>query len=217
MAINSEISDQVFHVRVRGNDRILVGLNNGIVELRNRRGEIQEGFPLDLEFNLENPIHFKAGSTFANSRFTAISSEGILAEFDLNGQEYSRGQVDEPSSSARFSLAIDKARNDLVIVKQDINRLTILNKSGERIFEKDYDSSNGLEVQYYYLGVDKRLYIVRDKETGRLYLYNKTGTLVNENPLFSDYPVSVVYRKKQSKCYIYTANNQSVEIKSFTF
>lgn len=217
LAINSEISDKVFHVRVRSKDRIVIGLNNGTIQVRNRRGEIQEGFPIDLGFNLDNELHFKTGSTFESSRFTAISSEGLLVEFDLNGKEYSRRQVAEPSSSARFSMAIDKARNDLVVVKQDINRLTILKKSGERIFEKDYANDNELEVQYYYLGVDKRLYIVRDKQTGRLYLYNKAGTLVNETALFSDYPVSVIYRQKQSKCYIYTANNQSVEIKSFTF
>jgi hypothetical protein len=217
LAVNSEISDQVYHVRVRGNDRIVIGLKNGMVELRNRRGEIQDGFPFDLEFNLDNPLHFKTGSTFANSRFTAISSEGIVVEFDLNGREYAREQVDEPSSSARFSMAIDKARNDLVFYKQDLNRLTLINKEGQQIFEKDYDTDNALDLQYYYLGVDKRLYIVRDKVNGRLFLYNKTGNLVNENPLFSDYPISVVYRKKEAKCYIYTANNQSVEIKSFTF
>jgi hypothetical protein len=217
LAINSEISDQVFHVRVRGKDRLLIGLKNGLVHLRNRRGEMQDGFPFDLEFNLDNPIHFMAGSTFASSRFTAISSEGILVEFDLHGQEYVRKQVDEPSSSARFSLVIDKARNDLVIIRQDLNRLTILKKDGSKILEKDYETNNRLDVQYYYLGVDKRLYIVRDTKTGRLYLYNKAGNLVNENPLFSDYPISVVYRKKEAKCYIYSANNQSVEIKSFSF
>ena len=217
LAVNSEISDQVFHVRVRGNDRIVIGLKNGTIELRNRRGEIQPGFPLDLEFNLESPLHFKTGSTFESSRFTTVSSEGILVEFDLNGREYSRRQVGEPSSSANYALAIDKARNDLVIVRQDINRLALLQPDGQSILEKDYDSDHALDVQYYYLGVDKRLYIVRDTVTGRLYLYNKAGTLVNENPLFSDYPVSVVYRNKESKCYIYTANNQSVEIKSFSF
>lgn len=217
LSIDSEISDQVFHVRVRGKDRIVIGLSNGLIQLRNRRGELQDGFPFDLQFNLENPVHFKTGSTFNNSHFTTISTEGVLVEFDLNGREYARRQVGEPASSARFSLAIDKARNDLIITRQDINRLTIFNKDGSKILEKDYDSNNPLDVQYYYLGVDKRLYIVRDKLTGRLFLYNKAGNLVNENPLFSDYPVSVVYIKKQSKCYIYTANNQAVEIKSFSF
>jgi hypothetical protein len=217
LAVNSALSDQVFHVRVRGNDRIVIGQENGIIELRNRRGELQDGFPLDLEFNLESPLHFNPGSTFARSRFTTVSKEGILVEFDLNGKEYSRNQIGEPSSTARFSMAIDKARNDLVVTRQDLNRLTILDKDGKTIFEKDYDNDHHLEVQYYYLGVDKRLYIVRDTVTGRLFLYNKTGALVNENALFSDYPVSVVYRKKESKCYIYAANNQSVEIKSFTF
>lgn len=217
LALNSEISDQVFHVRVRGKDRIVIGLTNGTVQVLNRRAEMQPGFPIDLEFNLGGPLHFKTGSTFESSRFTAVSSEGILVEFDLNGREYARRQVGEASSSANYKMIIDKSRNDLVIARQDINRLTIMKQDGTPILEKDFDTDNNLDVQYYYFGVDKRLYIVRDTVTGRIYLYNKTGTLVNEGTLFSDYPVSVVYRKKQSKCYIYTANNQSVEIKSFTF
>ena len=217
LALRSELSDQIFHVRVRGKDRIVIGLANGTIEVRNRRGELENGFPIDLQYNLENPIHFRTGSTFSESRFTTLSNEGILVEFDLSGKEYARKQVDEPSQTASFSLVIDKSRNDLVLAKQDINRLTVLKKDGQQIFERDYDSASKKEVQYYYFGVDKRLYIVRDSDTGRIYLYNKSGELINAGTIFSDYPVSVVYRKKQAKCYIYAANNQSVEIKSFTF
>ena len=217
LVYNSEISDQVFHVRVRGKDRIIVGLTNGTIDVRNRRGEQQPGFPLDLEFNLKNPLHFNVGSTFAASRFTALSDEGLLVEFDLEGKEYARTQLHQPTGTAKFALVIDKARNDLIIARQDLNRLSILEKDGKLLFEKDFLDNNPKEVQYYNLGVDKRLYIIRDTQTSKVYLYNKAGTLINAGNVFSDYPLSVVYRNKESKCYIYTAINQTVEVKSFSF
>ena len=99
----------------------------------------------------------------------------------------------------------------------DVIKLPPGTKEGDVIFEKDY-SSNGLkEVQYYSLGVDKQLYIVRDVDTRKIYLYNKSGTLINSDILLSDYAVSVVYRKSLSMCYIYTANAQSVEVNYFSF
>lgn len=217
MAFNTELSTQVYHVRVRGKDRIVVGLTNGIIHLRNRRGEEQGGFPFDLAFNLQNPLHFKVGSTFKASRFTTLSSDGMIVQFDLEGNEYARTQLHQPSESSAFSLIIDKVKNDWIIARQDLNRLAVLNKEGNVKFEKDYESASIKEVQYYQFGVDKRLYVVRDSNSGRVYLYNTQGDIVNAGVIYSDYPLSVVYRKKQAKCYIYTARGQTVEVKSFSF
>jgi hypothetical protein len=217
LRFNSTLSDQIYHVRVRGKDRIIVGLENGIIEMRNRKAIRQPGFPIDLQFNLVNPLHFNVGSTFKDSRFTTISSEGMIAEFDLNGKLYARKQLDQPTGSSKFLLINDPAQNDFVIARQDLNRIAILNKTGEVIFEKDYQSNSKKDVQYYSLGVDKQLYIIRDTELGKVYIYNKNGTLINADDLYSDYPISVVYRKSQSKCYIYMAKNQSVEVSYFSF
>ena len=217
LSFNSTLSNQVFHLRVRGKDRIVVAQQNGIIDLRNRRGEAQPGFPIDLEFNIVNPLHFSVGSTFESARFVTISREGMLVNFDLNGKFYARSQLDQQTNSSTFTLINDAVQNDFVIARQDLNRLAVLTKNGKVIFEKDYPTNSEKEVQYYSLGVDKQLYIVRDVETGKLYLYNKRGTLINSDNLFSDYPVSIVYRKSKSMCYIYTSTGQSVEVNYFSF
>lgn len=217
LALNSALTDQLFHVRARGKDRIIIAKENGIVELRNRRGELQPGFPLDLQFNIDGPIHFKVGSTFKSSIFTAVAKEGLVIQFDLNGTTHLKNQIDMEGSSSAFNLIIDPVQNDYIIARQDLNRLTVLAKDGEQIFEKDYQVNSLKEVQYYSLGIDKQLFIVRDTESGKVYLYNKNGGLVNSNTLYSDYPVSIVYRKSQAKCYIYTAVGQLLEVNNFIF
>lgn len=217
LSFNSTISDQVFHVRVRGKDRIVVAQQNGNVDLRNRRGEVQPPFSVDLEFNIVNPIHFTVGSTFESARFVTISREGMMVTFDLNGKLYGRNQLDQPSNSSTFTLIKDAVNNDFVIARQDLNRLALLSRKGEVIFEKDYQTNGQKDVQYYSLGADKQLYIVRDVDARKIYLYNKSGTLINSDNLLSDYPVSIVYRKSQSMCYIYTSIAHSVEVNYFSF
>ena len=217
LSFNSTLSDQVFHVRVRGKDRIVIAQQNGNVDLRNRRSEEQPGFPLDLEFNVVNPIHFTIGSTFESARFVTISRGGMIVNFDLNGKLYAQRQLDQPTNSSVFTLIKDGVQNGFVIARQDLNRLALLTKEGKVIFEKDYSTNGRKEVQYYSLGVDKKLYIVRDVDTGKIYLYNKSGALINSDNLLSDYPVSIVYRKSQSMCYIYTSIAQSVEVNYFSF
>ena len=217
LAFNSALSNQTFHVRVRGKDRILVANQNGIIDLRNRRAEEQNGFPLDLQFNINNPIHFAVGSTFEAAKFTTISKEGMVMQFDLNGRVYGKDQLYQPTGSSEFSLVIDAAQNDFVITRQDLNRLTLLNKEGGEIFSKDYQTNGKKDIQYYSLGVDKQLFIIRDLDTRKVYLYNKDGILFNSDDIFSDYALSVVYKKSNSKCYIYTAEGQSIEAKHFSF
>jgi hypothetical protein len=217
LAFNSALSDQTFHVRVRGKDRILIAMQNGIIDLRNRRAEEQSGFPLDMQFNINNPIHFKVGSTFESARFTTISKEGMIMQFDLNGRVYGKDQLYQSTGSSEFSLVIDAVQNDFVIARQDLNRLTLLSREGNEIFAKDYQTNGKKDVQYYSLGVDKQLFIVRDLESGKVYLYNKDGILFNSDYIFSNCPLSIVYRKSKSKCYIYTVQGQSVEVKYFSF
>ena len=214
---NSTLSKQFFHVRVRGKDRIVVGLQNGLIDLRNRRAVQQPGFPIDLEFNLANPLYFNVGSTFKTSRFTTISADGTIAEFDLDGNLYAQKQLYQPSSSSIFSLIVDADLKDYIITRQDINRLAVMAKDGQVIFEKDYQSGTPKKVQYYSFGVDKQLFVVRDMASGMLYLYDKNGNLINADDVYSDFPVSVVYKKTQSKCYIYTVVGQTMEINDFAF
>ena len=217
LAYNSNLSNQIFHVRVRGKDRIVIGLENGLIDLRNRRAEEQPGFPLDIDYNLENPLYFHTGTTFASSRFTTLSTEGLAVEFDLLGKEYARNQLYQPTVASVFSLIIDPVQHDYVIVRQDLNRLAVLARDGEVVFEKDYQADLPKEVKYYSFAVDKQLYVVRNTATGQLYLYNKDGNLINADDLYSDYPVSVIFRKSQAKCYIFTVQNQTIAVKSFAF
>jgi len=217
LAFNSALSSEVFHVRVRGKDRILVGMKNGNIDLRNRRGEEQLGFPLDLQFDIDNPIHFTVGSTFSTSRFTTVSKEGKLISFDLHGKIYANTQLYQASGNSVFTLAEDPVQKDYIIARQDLNRLSILTKEGQEIFAKDYQTTTTKNIQYYSFGIDKQLYIIRDLATGKLYLYNKDGFLINSDDIYSDYDVSVIYKKTKSLCYIYTGKSQSVEVKYFPF
>jgi hypothetical protein len=212
---NSNLTRDVFHLRVRGKDRIVIPQSNGIVNILNRRGEPVKGFPVDLGFDLESTIYFRPGSTFEKSRFTLISAEGLINTFDLNGKFYSRNQLDKPTSSSHFAVVRERSGQDYIIVRHDLNRLAILDKEGVVKFEKDYLTAGQKKVQYYNFGPDKELYIVIDQSDHLLYLYDGQGNLRNYPDMKSDFPVSVVYRRSKGNCYLYFAQGYTLEIKSF--
>ena len=214
-SLNSNLTEDVRHVRVRGNDRIIIPQENGSILVTNRRGETVEGFPFDAGFNLYNPIFFTPGSSFGNSTFILLSEDGLVSGFDLNGNPLAKNQLSKPNSSASFKLVIERTGRDYVFARKDVNRLALLNKQGALMFEKDYGNTESKEIQYYNFGPDRELYIVIDRFSNTLYLYNRAGDLINSPETQADFPVSVVYRRSTGKCYIYFAHDHSMMIKSF--
>lgn len=212
---NSSLTRDVFHLRVRGKDRIVVPQRNGIINVLNRRAESTPGFPLDIGFNLESPIFFSSGASFDKSNFTLISNEGLITSFDLNGKLHGRNQLNKPSSSSQFELIQEHSGRDYVLVRHDLSRLAILDKNGNVKFEKDYNTAVKKNVQYYNFGPDKELYIVIDPTDNNLYLYDGQGSLLNYPDIKSGFPVSVVFKNSSGLCYIYFAHEYSLEIKSF--
>ena len=214
-AFNSTLTDNIFHIRVRGIDRILVPLVKGVVHLTNRRGEDVKGFPLDLEINISNEFFFSPGESFDDSKFTTVSKDGLVVRFTMNGEMLSRNQLFKESSQSNFQLVAAKQGGDYVFIRNDINRLAVLSSQGDVLFEKDYMASIDRKVQYYNFGADRKLFVVKNDTS--IYLYNQFGKLLNNIPLISDFPISVVYLSNDNLCQIYLSHNNTIEIKQINF
>jgi hypothetical protein len=149
-----------FHVRVRGRDVFLGVKDNGQVVATNRRGEDMPGFPLDLETRVGEGIFYQVKSGFDRTIFTVLSVEGELIQFNLEGKITDRTQLYRPATDTRFRLIKESLGKTFVVSRQDLNRLAVLDKSGETIFEKDYFSNDEFFVQYYNFGSGRDMYLV---------------------------------------------------------
>jgi hypothetical protein len=208
---STNFSDDIFHVRVRGKDRMLIPLSKGEVHLHNRRGEEVEGFPLDLGMGITSKFFVRLGERFDDTEFITVSEEGLVVRFTMTGKMLSRNQLFKESDQSKFGLLIEKQGKDYVFVRNDLNRLSILSSDGELLFQKDFSTNSARTVQYYNFGSDRQLYVVKNDSS--IYLYDKQGKLLTNIPLISDYPISLVYFGNENACQLYLTHENTIEIK----
>ncbi|HHP7241791.1 MAG TPA: hypothetical protein ACFCUD_08960 [Cyclobacteriaceae bacterium] len=196
------------HVRIRNRDCMIGLQKNGIINIMNRRSVAFDGFPIDLKSGLSSPLFIEIGSSINDSRMTTITDNGEIIQLNLSGQITKREQRYKPSTDTRFKLIKATGQNDYIIARQDFNRLTFLDRSGEVIFEKDYISSEPLIYQYYNFGGSKKVYIVIDPTQSFAYVYDVEGNLLSSRPLETSFPMGVLYfREDNSLTFFKTYDN----------
>ncbi|MGB3183058.1 MAG: hypothetical protein WBB45_16820 [Cyclobacteriaceae bacterium] len=203
------------HLRVRGKDVMYAIRQDGVVHVMNRRGESFPGFPLDLQGKIETPVFIEIGASVADTYMTTITREGTRITFNLKGEITNRSQLYRPSPSTRFHLVPDALKRTYVIARQDGNRLSILDKKGSLIFEKDYVTSPQLEVQYFYFGSSNEIFAITDREQEFTYLYDRAGSLINYQPLESSRPVDIMYYEAEGRYDVYATYDKMFRKYSF--
>ena len=210
-AFKTKLADDVFHLRVRGKDRIFVPLSNGNIYLTNRRGQVANGFPLNLDMPVKSGFFVEAGESFGDTQFTTVSPDGLVVRFTMEGKMLSRNQLFKESDESNFILLKDQHEKDYVFVRKDVNRVAIMSAKGEVLFEKDFIDTGLKKVQFYNLGADRQIFAI--KSGADVFLYNRQGKLLNNEPLSSEYAISLVYFGAQNMCYLYLVNSNTIEIK----
>ena len=109
----------------------------------------------------------------------------------------------------------DPLKRNYVIAQQELNRIGIINRQGKVLFEKDYITSNEMDVQYYRFGTGVELVAVTDPMQGLTYLYDGTGKFINFQPLTSNNKIALLY--KFEKYHVYTTFQNSVSIYRFSY
>ncbi len=188
------LSSPPFHIRVRNRDCLILGLENGVIHVLTRRGETFDGFPLDFQSPIDNPLFVDIGSSFSNTIFSTITEDGEMVKFNLNGEIGNRIQFYKPSQEVVFQLIPDALNRTFVIARQELNRLSILDRRGQLIFEKDYLTARRLTVQFYSFGSDNQFYAVTDRDQEVTYLYDRVGNLINYQPVESAHRIAMLKR-----------------------
>ena len=214
-ALENPLASKIVHRRVRGRDFLIAIEENGNLHVFNRRGQHQKGFPLETNTEIHNPVFIRSGSDFATTILSTINDNGEILQFNLVGSVVNREQLYKPSKDTRFYLVEDALGKGYVIARQDLNRLTMLNRFGNVMFEKDYPGTQQLEVQYYNFGSDTEIFAVTDTEQQFTYIYDQTGKLINEQPLKSGYPIAMIYFQSLGKFHVYRTFDNEFSIDGF--
>ncbi|MEM6843686.1 MAG: hypothetical protein AAF632_15770 [Bacteroidota bacterium] len=220
LSLTAPLATAPQHFRVRGKDCIVALLENGLLHLLNRRGEPYPGFPVDLGQACENPLFIKTGNSFADSELTTITQGGELLSLNLEGKLLRREQLVRPSSNAHFTLCTDRLEKDFILVRQDDQRLSILDENGTLWFEQSYFTPGGLarnelSVQYYNFETDRQVIAITDKVQEFTYLFNRQGQLVNNRPVESSGDIALLYSEAGNTYQLYRVYEDELAVITF--
>ncbi len=204
-----------FHIRVKGGDCMVALQGNGILNVMNRRGKMYPGFPIDLRAQVTGDIFVDIGNDFNSTRLITVSDEGELIEVNLNGKVVNREQLYKPSKESKFWLVIDALGKTYVIARQEYNKISILNRKGEAVMEKNMIYSGDLFVQYYNFSTDNQIIAMTDKEQEFTYVFDKKSQPITFGPSEGSHPIGLLYSSKQKEYLLYKCFGNNFTIESF--
>ncbi|MCG8307124.1 MAG: hypothetical protein MI975_06990 [Cytophagales bacterium] len=202
-----------FHIRVKGGDCMVALQENGVLNVMNRRSKMYPGFPIDLKITRAAGMFVDIGNDFNSTKLITVSEEGEIIEVNLKGKIMRREQLYKPSRESKFWIVNDALEKTYVIVRREYDKVSIIDRDGEIIFENNISASGDMVVQYYHFSSDNQVFVIIDVEQEFTYVFNKEGKSVSFEPLESGKPIGLLYSNKSKEFQIYKCfkNNFSIE------
>src|SRR5690606_38967533 len=97
------------HHRIMGKDFIISIRIDGLVNLYNRRGEMMENFPLDLQGTPMGDYFLEMGPDIDNSWFVVVTRDGFRVKFNVRGKIENRETLLRAYVGSQFSLISEKS------------------------------------------------------------------------------------------------------------
>lgn len=210
-----QLSSVPGHLRVRGKDFIYAVEENGVIKVMNRRGEMSPGFPVNLEDKVKSSLFIEIGASTAQTKFTTVTENGLLVQFNLEGKVLSREQLYKPSAATTFRLVPGALNRGFVILRQDMRRVAVLGRKGEVMFEKDYLSSEEMKAQYYHYSAENIKIAITDPVQSFSYIYDMAGNLISGQPIESDEEIGLIYYEGNNNFRLYSVYGRKFSLGSF--
>lgn len=212
LSLNSAFLFRSNHHRVLGKDYFIAFLQNGSVQLLNRRGEKLKGFPLDLGFKPQGDYFLSVGSSLGATKFSVVSAEGLKLQFGLDGQIKSRDVLLKKTSSSKFELVKSVSGASFVILRVDPSRVAVLDVDGKELFEVENAGSMNLHLSYVENRLKERFYCLYDELQNFTYLYNSEGVAMIAQPVESTEMATLYFNEATKTLEVYNVNGSALSL-----
>jgi len=213
--LGGKLACRPFHLRIKGGDCIIALQENGRLNVIKRRGNMYKGFPVEFDAGFSSPVFVETGNDFGSTKLITISKNGEIIKVNLRGKILEKTQLYKPVKESTYRLVPDALSKDFIIVRQDYNALSFLDKKGNTIFEQNFITSGDLEVQYYNFSTDNKIFIITDLEQEFSYIFNKEGELFNLEPMESSDQVALIYSSKRKEYTFYKVFDNNYYVISY--
>lgn len=202
-SFTGKVFEKVKHLRIANKDYILVIQENGTINLTNRKGEMQAGFPLQLKKAQIISYVQQKGRDLESTEFIVQHADKSLTSFNLNGKITQR-------SEATDYLISDNRRQSFVWLKTQQNSSLVI-----------YDQENEVKIpfkvtslKYYNFSSKGEFVIATDKARRILSLYDKKGVELIKS-VESDGHSDVYFDEKTKVFKVYNLFNNKIDLIEF--
>ncbi len=213
--LGGRLSAPGYHVRVKGGDCMIAMQEKGVLNVMNRRGEMMSGFPIDVGSKVSSPVFCSINNDFESTRLITVTDNGEIIEVNLLGKVLKREQLVKPTKESSFRLVADALGKNFVIIRQEYNKISILDRNGEMIMGKELITSGNLIAQYYNFSSSNQIFIVTDLDQEFSYVYDSKGELITFEPLESSFPVGLLYISRDNEYFLYKCYHNSFSVSTF--
>ena len=183
--MEDELVQAPIHTRVRGKDYIIILQKNGDIYVKNRRGINYKGFPVKLDSDLTNKIHFQSSSNSAQSLLEILSDDGKLYKINLEGKIISSKDQYRNEKDAKFKMIQEASGKSPAIISYDNYNLF---KDENNINFKNIEK---LKFQFYNLSKNENFLVLTDTTIKKSYFLDKNLNYY-VNPISNQNEVSIL-------------------------
>jgi hypothetical protein len=183
--LQGNISIPPRHFRIKGKDYIVTVVNDEMLVVLNRRGEMLKNFPLKLNTRIQGEYGFEAGSDLNDSYFTFISQDGFKLNFNLQGKLVAKEPLIKNTITTSFELIADKTLRTYLILQQDPKVCKLLSEDGKEIISNESIGNSPTRVSFIYASEEQNYIAITDLNQSLTYIYDFAGNLITDPPIES--------------------------------
>jgi hypothetical protein len=199
------------HYRIAAKDYIAVVQKSGMFALYSRRGELLNGFPVDLKGRVRSEAFMVNETKLEKAHFVFLLQEGYRVKIGLDGKEMSRETLIKPTTDTQYKLVRAPDLKSYCIVRQNTKQLVILNDELQEIVTNGFVGLNKVGVQYVDFGSGNIFYAVHDQDQSLVYVYDKNGLPLNTQPIDCE-SISLQWSGTQLKAAIAYSNTLRITV-----
>ncbi len=170
------------HFRVGDKDFILLALQSGRIELRNRKGEMQPGFPMEMGNRLVDDYLLEPGLSTNQTYIYVLTLVGEVLKINLEGEKISSQQLYRPERETKFRFCLDQDRTSFCTVRQVPGKLTVFDQNYKSLFDWPTEHKDW-QVQYFRFGSFGKIFCLTDPVKKETFILDEGGKLLNKTAL----------------------------------
>jgi hypothetical protein len=199
-----EFSDAPSHFRIRQRDYYVALTVHGDLFIFNRRGDINEGFPLSLGFTPLGDVASDGKNVFM------VSNDGTLAQISTQGKRVSIEALPKKAANAAFRLVKAYNNDNFVVVKTEQGYIAAFDSSTKQLFEINNPASDNIEVVLYHTSDNRDVLAVFDKEQNLFYATDLAGKLLIPQPLQASAMPAMTYQQNTKTITFYVPDQSRI-------